>query len=164
MLDYIFRELAVSYLARNDLAHVEPSDMTDTDVGPVEPQHLGKPAMPATRVVSHGFTRGQMVGRIVPRTADYGGVSMLASPVSALQDDLRHKLGETTTMGALALNAAAQTETAPQSQARIAGQRAAEARLKGYDGNSCGECGNFTLVRNGTCMKCDTCGLTTGCS
>ena len=164
VLDYIFRELAVSYLARNDLAHVEPSDMTDTDVGPVEPQHLGKPAMPATRVVSHGFTRGQMVGRIVPRTADYGGVSMLASPVSALQDDLRHKLGETTTMGALALNAAAQTETAPQSQARIAGQRAAEARLKGYDGNSCGECGNFTLVRNGTCMKCDTCGLTTGCS
>ena len=29
---------------------------------------------------------------------------------------------------------------------------------------ACGECGNFTLVRNGTCMKCDTCGSTSGCS
>ena len=35
---------------------------------------------------------------------------------------------------------------------------------KGYEGDSCGECGNFTLVRNGTCLKCDTCGATSGCS
>ena len=40
----------------------------------------------------------------------------------------------------------------------------AEARAKGYEGEACGECGNFTLVRNGTCMKCDTCGGTSGCS
>ena len=38
------------------------------------------------------------------------------------------------------------------------------ARLKGYEGDNCGECGNFTLVRNGTCMKCETCGTTSGCS
>ena len=43
-------------------------------------------------------------------------------------------------------------------------QRAAEARMKGFEGDSCGSCGNFTLVRNGTCMKCNTCGSTTGCS
>src|SRR5262245_39845574 len=42
--------------------------------------------------------------------------------------------------------------------------RAAEARVKGYEGESCQECGNFTLVRNGTCLKCDTCGGTSGCS
>ena len=42
--------------------------------------------------------------------------------------------------------------------------RRAEAKAKGYEGEMCGECGNFTLVRNGTCMKCDTCGSTTGCS
>ena len=40
----------------------------------------------------------------------------------------------------------------------------AEARVKGYEGEACGECGNFTLVRNGTCLKCDTCGSTSGCS
>ena len=39
-----------------------------------------------------------------------------------------------------------------------------EARMKGYEGDPCGECGNFTLVRNGTCLKCNTCGGTTGCS
>jgi ribonucleoside-diphosphate reductase alpha chain len=38
------------------------------------------------------------------------------------------------------------------------------ARMKGYEGDACGECGNFTLVRNGTCLKCETCGGTTGCS
>jgi ribonucleoside-diphosphate reductase alpha chain len=43
-------------------------------------------------------------------------------------------------------------------------QRAVEARMKGYEGDACGACGNFTLVRNGTCMKCDTCGGTSGCS
>ena len=39
-----------------------------------------------------------------------------------------------------------------------------EARAKGYEGEACGTCGNFTLLRNGTCLKCDTCGGTTGCS
>ena len=39
-----------------------------------------------------------------------------------------------------------------------------EAKMKGYEGDACGECGNFTLVRNGTCMKCVTCGATSGCS
>jgi ribonucleoside-diphosphate reductase alpha chain len=43
-------------------------------------------------------------------------------------------------------------------------ERRAEAKAKGYEGEMCSECGNFTLVRNGTCMKCDTCGSTTGCS
>ena len=44
------------------------------------------------------------------------------------------------------------------------GQQRAMARLQGYEGESCPECHNFTLVRNGTCMKCDSCGSTTGCS
>ena len=39
-----------------------------------------------------------------------------------------------------------------------------EAKIKGFEGEACGECGNFTLVRNGTCMKCNTCGATSGCS
>lgn len=42
--------------------------------------------------------------------------------------------------------------------------RRTEAHLKGYEGDCCGECGNYTMVRNGTCMKCDTCGSTSGCS
>jgi ribonucleoside-diphosphate reductase alpha chain len=45
-----------------------------------------------------------------------------------------------------------------------AAEKRAEARARGYEGEACAECGNFTLVRNGTCLKCDTCGGTTGCS
>src|SRR5690606_33986889 len=40
----------------------------------------------------------------------------------------------------------------------------AEARMKGYEGDPCPECSSFTLLRNGSCLKCDTCGSTTGCS
>ena len=39
-----------------------------------------------------------------------------------------------------------------------------QGRMQGYEGDPCGECGNYTLVRNGTCMKCNTCGGTSGCS
>ena len=38
------------------------------------------------------------------------------------------------------------------------------ARLKGYEGDPCAICGHFTMIRNGTCLKCETCGATTGCS
>jgi ribonucleoside-diphosphate reductase alpha chain len=38
------------------------------------------------------------------------------------------------------------------------------ARLKGYEGDPCSVCGHFTLIRDGTCLKCETCGATTGCS
>ena len=47
---------------------------------------------------------------------------------------------------------------------RSKGDLRIEAKIKGYEGESCGECHNFTLLRNGTCMKCDTCGSTSGCS
>ena len=44
------------------------------------------------------------------------------------------------------------------------GDAAYLARLKGYEGDACPDCGHMTLVRNGTCLKCVTCGSTTGCS
>ena len=73
--------------------------------------------------------------------------------------------------GSAALKAAPSPalEQMPQIDARahakaLAAERRAQARAKGYEGEACGNCGNFTLVRNGTCMKCDTCGSTTGCS
>ena len=73
--------------------------------------------------------------------------------------------------GALALaDAGVVTETRQEMSVAIeaavitANDRRAEARMKGYEGESCSECGNFTMVRNGTCLKCDTCGSTSGCS
>jgi ribonucleoside-diphosphate reductase alpha chain len=59
----------------------------------------------------------------------------------------------------------AQAATAAAAPATLSkAERRAEAKARGYEGDMCSECSNFTLVRNGTCMKCDTCGSTTGCS
>ena len=55
------------------------------------------------------------------------------------------------------------TEARAEAKA-LAAEKRAEAKAQGYEGEACGECGNFTLVRNGTCLKCNTCGGTTGCS
>jgi len=46
----------------------------------------------------------------------------------------------------------------------VATATAVIAKLKGYEGDACQECGSLTLVRNGTCLKCMTCGATSGCS
>ena len=56
---------------------------------------------------------------------------------------------------------------APNATAAVVGVAtgaAYTAKLKGFEGDACPECGNFTMVRNGTCLKCTTCGGTTGCS
>jgi len=50
------------------------------------------------------------------------------------------------------------------SEMRAAQQKRQTAKMKGYEGEPCNECGAFTLLRNGSCMKCDSCGGTTGCS
>ena len=71
-----------------------------------------------------------------------------------------------TTMRAATPEAAVVTEalaTASNAEA-VTAERVQQARMQGYEGESCPECQNFTLVRNGTCLKCNTCGSTTGCS
>ena len=46
----------------------------------------------------------------------------------------------------------------------VAAERRQQSLMQGYTGNMCSECQNYTMVRNGTCEKCDTCGATSGCS
>jgi ribonucleoside-diphosphate reductase alpha chain len=78
----------------------------------------------------------------------------------ALKQEASHDLSPTEKLEALQWSKAGAAAAAAPSKA----ERRAEAKAKGYEGEMCSECGNFTLVRNGTCMKCDTCGSTTGCS
>ena len=56
ILDYVFRELAISYLERYDLAHVDPSEIGFDALGKGEAE--GKPA-PANNYVSKGLTRSR---------------------------------------------------------------------------------------------------------
>ena len=164
ILDYIFREVAISYLDRNDLAHVSPEDLLPDAVGGGESQSkivdppISSAASSLTAFVSPGFVRGRL--RVLE-----GGASTLnpAKPAAVADEPV------------MTAQAAAVTDSVTVGQTSIAvgltfaasdGRQAqlAEARIKGYEGDPCTDCGNFTLVRNGTCLKCDTCGGTSGCS
>ncbi len=165
VLDYLFRELAVSYLGRNDLAHVEPGEMSATALSGGEEEAPDKaPALPAAHVVSHGFTRGALAGRIGPAPSNDSGVA-------AIQRDVATAFSSTTPSGETRMLAQQTTETMVVAtegnlalKPDLVSDRIAEAKIKGYEGEACGSCGNFTLVRNGTCLKCNTCGGTSGCS
>jgi ribonucleoside-diphosphate reductase alpha chain len=103
VIDYIFRDLAISYLHRSDLGQVQPEDLVTT----------------AT-------------------TSESASGSVRPAPVKAEKGKAKGEKGQN--------------------------ELIREARAKGYEGDPCPNCGSFTLIRNGTCMKCDTCGGTTGCS
>jgi len=146
ILDYVFRELAISYLGRNDLAHIDPSDIGHDVIGKGEEQgRAPQSPAPTSRLVSSGFVRDKLM-------LLQGGHR--GHGATALKQDLETEVEAE--LGAL-------DWTMPAERAAISEKRT-EARMKGYTGEACGECGNFTLVRNGTCLKCDTCGATTGCS
>ncbi|HBY28998.1 MAG TPA: vitamin B12-dependent ribonucleotide reductase, partial [Bradyrhizobium sp.] len=104
---------------------------------------------------------GNRVTSLASHGATGRGVSDTIEGAVALKQEVSHDLSPTEKLEAL------QQWSKPGSAAAAApskAERRAEAKAKGYEGEMCSECGNFTLVRNGTCMKCDTCGSTTGCS
>jgi ribonucleoside-diphosphate reductase alpha chain len=164
ILDYVFRELAISYLGRNDLAHVLPEDLEHDALG--EGVDQGKPTAhesPASSVISKGLVRSKTDRlMLVQGGAGDGGHARAAAAhgyashgATALKGDLESYAEESpATLGGV-------TFSAPEA---AAADKRAEARMKGYVGEACPECGNFTMVRNGTCLKCETCGGTTGCS
>ncbi|MBV2186135.1 MAG: vitamin B12-dependent ribonucleotide reductase, partial [Rhizobium sp.] len=201
ILDYVFRELAVSYLGRHDLAHVDTSDFSNTALGKGISE--GK-----TNLISTGWTRGYkptlVAGGNVDRSlAEPKGASTAApakasssGSVTAFAGSAARKLEVTTAISTSEIVAfkrdyeeraaelaeeiadeGAQDATALFSDKAAADAAAAKADAKkkeadrrmrsiaqGYTGNMCSECQNFTMVRNGTCEKCDTCGATSGCS
>ncbi|MCX5493488.1 vitamin B12-dependent ribonucleotide reductase [Kaistia dalseonensis] len=170
ILDYVFRELAVSYLGRNDLAHVIPDDNTATT--------LGGGDVPTSRPapVSHGLVRGKMERfKIVDRAGESKGAAAAPAATGSTVTALRTTSQAGNVATAFKRDPAAEAATelvigaaepiAPSAPPKPkAAEQAAIARMKGYEGESCTECGNFTMVRNGTCLKCDTCGNTSGCS
>ena len=163
ILDYVFRELAVSYLDRTDLAHVKPEGATFDDLGRGEEENLGnvselsenaanKSLEVLKQISSSGYLRNRLPQDLVVlqggQSADTdAGLQGLAPQISGSGDmALAVKSSTAVSSGGVSLDARA------------------KAKMQGYEGEACGECGNYTLVRNGTCMKCNTCGGTSGCS
>ncbi len=166
ILDYIFRELAVSYLDRTDLAHVKPEGVSFDELGRgdeegkrnfTEVPHSGgvDQVEVLRKVVSTGYLRNRAPQELVVLNGGAAGAVALngaADPVATLST-LVPEVGETTVTATTALATGTVTLDART-----------KAKMQGYEGDPCGECGNYTLVRNGTCMKCNTCGATSGCS
>jgi ribonucleoside-diphosphate reductase alpha chain len=137
IIDYIFRELAITYLDRHDLAQVEAEDLrgdalhrdepeTDFDSEEIISERIVEPK-PVTKAFA--TPRSGHV-RPLPENGSNGHKTpaVKAAPALSMEDKIR------------------------------------QARLKGYEGDPCNECGQLTMVRSGACLKCDTCGATSGCS
>jgi len=180
ILDYIFRELAVSYLGRADLAHVKPIDSPfdvfgknkdGTDATVAGSSSTSPTSIPATSLVSPGFHRQRIPSNVVVMP---GSAQMTINPVANLQAGVTEALTDAGSTAIAIDTGFAEPEAktdpvvepleAPTTTARSKERQIHEARMKGYEGENCAECGNFTMVRNGTCLKCDTCGGTSGCS
>jgi len=162
VLDYIFREVAISYLGRDDLAHAEPGDMLPDTLGRGVHEDDGGNASTADaiaaiqKVASTGFMRSSKL------LVFSGGAEQTDTKVTA-NSATTDSQGQVVADGAAAVSAVAvQAAVVEEVETRL--DQIREAKAKGYEGDACGECGNFTLVRNGTCMKCVTCGATSGCS
>ncbi|WP_420859962.1 vitamin B12-dependent ribonucleotide reductase [Marivivens marinus] len=167
ILDYIFRELAVSYLDRTDLAHVKPEGASFDDLGRGEEEGVSNVAAPSESAASKSL-------EVLKQISSTGYLrKRLPQELVVLQGGI----GATAFAGAADASAALQTLVPEVATAQVAvgGSTALstgsvsisardKAKMQGYEGDPCGECGNYTLVRNGTCMKCNTCGGTSGCS
>jgi ribonucleoside-diphosphate reductase alpha chain len=161
VIDYVFRDLAISYLKRSDLGQVKPEDLVATAM---KSENEADPK-PKGEKQSVGFRPNASVS--VPLTttpaAPSGGKSCkLSSGGSSGNSSSSPKgLALSPVMAQPQTQTAVMEESYPQESEVI---KIVQARIKGYEGDPCSSCGSFTLVRNGTCMKCDTCGSTTGCS
>ncbi len=181
ILDYIFRELAISYLGRNDLAHVEMGDLRSDSIGRGEgdsPKAIAEqPELPFHKATSNGFVRGKLyvvsnnqpAAQAPVNTAAHNqSVGSLALAADNDSDNLREPkpicMTELEGHDRACRRRVRVQPTSDSETKRIARTHPLKPKAKGYEGDACTECGNFTLVRNGTCMKCDTCGSTSGCS
>jgi ribonucleoside-diphosphate reductase alpha chain len=170
ILDYIFRELAVSYLDRHDLAHVDPREIVgetglgSSDEALEENEHARAPHV--QKFLSKGLVRG-IVGLAGGRgdgAVPHGMSGMTIANTHREVAALDVHEGPTALYSRTETTMVYATEGSAALKPVSASNLRAEAKLRGYEGEDCRECGNFTLVRNGTCLKCDTCGSTSGCS
>jgi len=139
IIDYIFRELAISYLDRTDLAHVQPEGESFDSLGRGEEE--GKPN--------------------VKEPSDGAASSLELIKQLSSTGYLRSRMPQN--LSGIKATEATVVATETTASVQVMDDRT-KAKMQGYEGDPCGECGNFTLVRNGTCMKCNTCGGTSGCS
>ena len=157
--------MAISYLGRTDLAHVQPDDLVPDAIGKgVAEGDLSDPDIPQEKrtietlrqVTSSGFVRRNL------QVISGGKPAAVENRAAAAPVQMQATGTEAEPSPAANAILSVSEEMVAEVDHKL--DQIREARMKGYEGDACTECGNFTLVRNGTCLKCDSCGSTTGCS
>ena len=154
-----FRDLAINYLGRHDLAHVKPEEIDPPSESPGSHMRPDGATIPNDDGHVGGATAAvqtpakSSAESTVYATSGGGSQGGTTKPSSGGGVEMSGATGDTGI-------AVTYSEKAFDDYA----MKYAEARMKGYEGDPCPECSSFTLLRNGSCLKCDTCGSTTGCS
>jgi len=165
IIDYIFRELAISYLGRSDLGHVKNEDLRTDEMHTDDSDNDEQTGISDDRVESEWATNGDVSLR-KPTGPIRNGTprSRRIRPVQGASADLEDRLPLIRVKNR-AMDKPSAFGSSPLSikQSNLL-EKIRVARLKGYEGDPCNECYSLTMVRNGTCLKCDTCGATSGCS
>jgi len=157
IIDYVFRELAISYLGRNELSHINSDEL---QASAVHTQNETEPEFDNEQVVSERtLSTEESQAFLEQEDNDFKGVDFALLKNSEPEPEQAHAdfSGNTDFAG----------ETSSESweaQERSTSSLVQEARMKGYEGEACHTCQQFTMIRNGSCLKCASCGATSGCS
>lgn len=157
IIDYIFRELAISYLGRNDLAQVNPDEL---QASAVHTQNEDQPEFDNEQVVSERtLSTEESLAFLEQEESDFEGVDFALLKNSDPKPEQVH--AEFTGNSDFGIDTSTESW---ETQERSTTTLVQEARMKGYEGEACHTCQQFTMVRNGSCLKCASCGATSGCS
>lgn len=197
VIDYIFRELAITYLGRHELAQVQPEDLRNDAVHkgedsepefvfeeeverhPVDPRRAdsleergpGTTHHPKSEHVHLSYERpsfdankpeGYLETIVNGHTNGNGNAKPAAAPLRAVSATALLEPNESPA----AEDLSADLRVSSRFTAAEHKELVRSARLRGFEAEPCQNpmCGAYTLVRNGTCLKCLSCGETTGCS
>lgn len=188
VLDYVFRELAITYLDRNDLAHVKEEDLRADSISggrgrsrEISEAEEQDPAMTVSTSEELLSREEEVFGSNSKDDLSWmPGITLVSgdddepyagerneefekSDSTSLQEQ-SYEIPQRNTPGEQKSPATTTAIARAKPVSLVVQDDASLAKMKGYEGDPCPECGQFTMVRNGSCLKCNSCGATTGCS
>ncbi|HXD87490.1 MAG TPA: vitamin B12-dependent ribonucleotide reductase, partial [Urbifossiella sp.] len=162
IIDYIFRELAITYLGRTDLAHVRPEDLRGDSL---HQEKAEAPDFDDEELISEREVDPKAALAVHPRSANVKPNSAgVAAANGELNGNGHHHANGNGHGGGVALASVIAPRFGFASLDASLEERIRQAKQKGYEGDPCANCGALMLVRSGSCMRCDNCGQTSGCS